>query len=103
MLAFVLALVTTLIAGHRADSRAIVTGRGLAPHTAVEVEVDSATPHASVACALERRAMVTTDAKGAFRVVIAPKGPCGLYSSPDGWTAFVTAPGGVEYRSATFR
>jgi hypothetical protein len=64
--------------GSRHHGAVEIRGDGFPPHAALEVLVDPAWPHASIACHAERTRRVHTDAAGRFVIELAPRGECRL-------------------------
>ena len=53
-----------------------IRGDGFASHARLDVLVDPAWPHASIACHAARTRTVHADAHGRFAIVLAPRGEC---------------------------
>ena len=68
-----------------------IRGDGFAPHATLDVVVDPAWPHASIACNAARTRTVHADARGRFAIELAPRGECRL--APDRYRAYADRDG----------
>ncbi|HZS36174.1 MAG TPA: neocarzinostatin apoprotein domain-containing protein [Polyangia bacterium] len=59
--------------------RVAVRGAGFEPGEPIELVIDDAAPHASIACRGERSATVKADARGAFTARVRVPAGCGFF------------------------
>lgn len=98
----IVGLAVPSVTARREGGRVLVDAEGFAAGTVVEVALDTAWPHASVACDAKWTRSATANAAGRVHVVLEPRGECAVGWDREGWIVFARSGAGVVTKSALF-